>query len=351
MQKVNKNCDAEKIMFEMAKNLPNGLRENKLNDVFEIRNYIGPEDLEVDNYLRRKPLAAFNAGAVEKNGKIYIFPRLIFDYYNYTSSVGVFSLSIEELLNNGWRAPLKTKIILWPQFSWEFLGCEDPRVCIVKDEFYILYTGKGGYRRNEKVERRDVLAFARINSSFNNVKAKNFFRVKTREGYFIPKFMKDSAFISENNGEFAMLIRPEFKGLNACWSASANLENMTLSLEKMKPVMVPENWEEKVGWSTNVVKISEHKYLVGWHAVVKEDLSYRNGLAMINEKGELLAISDYLLVPMGINEEYGDRAQVIFGDGLIIHDDLLIWIGGVSDYAIGIFVTNLNDAMGTLKYL
>lgn len=342
--------DIEKALFEMAKSLPKGFRKNELNDVFKIRNYIGPEDLKIDNYLRREPLASFNAGVAEKDGKVYIFPRLIFDYYNYTSSIGVFSLSIEELLDGKWKVPLKTKIILWPQFSWEFLGCEDPRVCVVEDEFYVLYTGKGGYRKNEKIKRRDVLAFARTDSSFD-VKAKSFFRVKTKEGYFIPEFMKDSAFISGNNEEFAMLVRPKFKNLSACWYANANLESMTLTVEKMKPVMIPEEWEEKIGWSTNVVKISKHKYLVGWHAVVKEDLSYKNGLAMIDEKGDLLAISNYLLVPMGVNEEYGDRAQVIFGDGLIIHDDLLIWIGGISDYAIGIFVANLNDVMGTLKYL
>lgn len=338
--------DVENMMYKMIKNFPSGLRENKVNDVFKIRNYIGPEDLEIENYKRSKPLASFNAGVVERDGIVYVFPRLIFDYYNYTSSIGVFSLDVEELLNKKWKAPLKTKIVLWPQFLWEFLGCEDPRVHVVNDEFYILYTGKGYHQENEEKERRDVLAFARMDPSFN-VKQKDFFKIKIKNEHFIPKFMKDSAFVSRNNRGFTMLIRPEFGDLKACWKANANLKDM--SFEKIKPVMVPEKWEERIGWSTNTVKLSEHEYLVGWHAVVKEDLFYRNGLAMVNEKGELLAISNYLLVPKGINEEYGDRAQVIFGDGLLIHEDLLIWVGGISDYAIGIFVANLDDVMESLK--
>ncbi len=337
----------EDVLYKKIEKIPAGLRENKNEEVFKIRNYISPEDLSISNYIRRKPLASFNAGALEKDGKVYIFPRLIFDYYNYTSSVGVLSLNVEELISGKWKVPLKTKIILWPQFSWEFLGCEDPRVYAFNDEIYMLYTGKG-YRGDGK--RRDVLAFAKLNSSFESVK-KDFFKIKREDEYFLPNFMKDSAFVKENGGKFTILIRPEFKEVKACWKAEAVLEEMSISYETMEPIMIPEKWEERIGWSTNVVKISQNSYLVGWHAIVKEDLSYRNGIALIDEKGKLLAVSDYLLIPRGINEEYGDRSQVIFGDGLILHDDLLIWIGGMSDYAIGVFVAKVDDVLKKLKFL
>jgi predicted GH43/DUF377 family glycosyl hydrolase len=339
--------EIEKLLSEMIKNFPKGLRKNRVQDIFKTRNYISPKNLRIDNYIKDKPLASFNAGAVERNGKVYIFPRLIFDYYNYTSSIGAFSVDIEELKERRWKSPLRTQIIMWPQFLWEFLGCEDPRIYQYEDKFYILYTGKG-YTKNE--ERRDVLALARMDSSFN-IEKKDFFKIKMGNKYFIPHFMKDSAFVSRNGKEFSILVRPEINSLKACWRASADVDNMILPFESLKPVMIPEPWEERIGWSTNTVKISENRYLVGWHAVVKEDLSYRNGLALIDNKGELLAISDYLLIPTGINEEYGDRAHVIFGDGLILHNDLLLWIGGISDYAIGIFVTKIEDAISTLKYI
>jgi len=116
-------------------------------------------------------------------------------------------------------------------------------------------------------------------------------------------------------------------------------------------VFVNESWELKVGWSTNAVRVSSNEFLVGWHGVVKEDLSYRNGLALVDEQGDLLAISNYLLSPRGLVEEYGDRSHVIFGDGLVLHNDTLMWVGGVSDYATGVFTTPLQKALDKLKWI
>ncbi|HID16009.1 MAG TPA: glycosidase, partial [Candidatus Atribacteria bacterium] len=115
----------------------------------------------------------------------------------------------------------------------------------------------------------------------------------------------------------------------------------------VEPVLFPMEWEEKVGWSTNVVKIEEDKYLVGWHAVLKEDLSYKNGFAFLDRYGRIISITDYLLSPEGLIESYGDRALVIFGDGLLKYKEYIIWIGGISDYAIGIFITTLKDVLNS----
>ena len=71
----------------------------------------------------------------------------------------------------------------------------------------------------------------------------------------------------------------------------------------------------------------------------------------MNDDGELLAISNYLLEPTSIEEEYGDRPRVIFGDGLIMYKDSLIWIGGVSDYAIGVYTVELDKALSKLMWL
>jgi len=126
-----------------------------------------------------------------------------------------------------------------------------------------------------------------------------------------------------------------------CWRGEANLDTLAIAEETLEPVLVPEPWEYKVGWSTNTVQLGENRYLVGWHGVHRQDLSYRNGLALVDGKGRLLAISDYLLVPEGLVEQYGDRSLALFGNGLLLWRDRLIWIGGVSDYCIGIFVAEL----------
>jgi len=85
--------------------------------------------------------------------------------------------------------------------------------------------------------------------------------------------------------------------------------------------------------------------------VFREDLSYRNGLARLDASGCLLGVSDYLLAPEGIHEAFGDRPLTIFGNGLLILEDQLIWIGGVGDYAIGIFAADLEEALACLRPL
>lgn len=314
-------------------------RGNMVEDIFTKRYYISPEDLLVEDYLRSRPVAAFNPGALEKDGELLIFPRLIFDYNHYSSSVGVISMNIEKAIEGKIEKPLKTRIILWPKEPWEFSrGCEDPRVCLFNNSIYMLYTAAG------KIGRQ---AFAELSLSFK-VKRRGYFYIGKEK--FSPS-CKDSAFVVIKNQRAVMLTRPNVRGIELCWRAEADLETLAIAEQTLRPVFVSGEWEYKVGWSTNVVNLSANRYLVGWHAVLREDDSYRNGLAVVDGNAELLGISNYLLTPQGLNESYGDRPLVIFGDGLVKYGKYLIWIGGVSDYAIGIFITELDEALGKIKWV
>jgi len=318
------------------------------NDVFPGRYYIAPRDLRITNYPRTQPAAAFNPGALERDGKLLVFPRLVFDYYSYNSSIGVFELDIEEVIHGRIETPLATEIVLWPEYIWEFgHGCEDPRVNTMGESIYMLYTGSKHYHRRGELIKKSVLGFAELDGTFGVTRRGYFTTVGGGERVVLPN--KDSAFIEIDGGEASMLTRPDLQGEALCWRAGADLDSLTIPEESMEPVLVPEAWEEKVGWSTNTIKLSEDEYLVGWHAVLKEDLSYKDGLALIDREGDLLAISDYLLAPQGLVENYGDRTFVIFGDGLVKHEDYLIWVGGISDYGIGIFVGKLDEALAMLK--
>ena len=318
------------------------------DDVFTERHYIAPQDLRITNYLRTQPAAAFNPGALERDGKLLVFPRLVFDYYTYNSSVGVFALDIEEVIQGRINTPLETEIILWPEKIWEFgHGCEDPRVTTVGESIYMLYTGSKHYCMRGQLIKKSVLGFAELGRSFNVQRRGYFTTVNGKESVVLSN--KDSAFIEIDGNTATMLTRPDLQGEALCWRANADLDSLIIPEESMEPVLVPESWEEKVGWSTNTVKLSNNEYLVGWHAVLKEDLSYKDGLALIDRAGKLLAISDYLLAPQGLVENYGDRAFVIFGDGLVKYEDYLIWVGGISDYGIGIFIARLDEALDKLK--
>ncbi len=316
--------------------------------IFQKRYYISPQDLRITNYLRTQPIAAFNPGAMERDGKLLIFPRLVFDYYTYNSSIGVLELDIEEVIQGRIKAPLDTKIVLWPEHIWEFgHGCEDPRVNTVGNSIYMLYTGSKHYHMHDELIKKSVLGFAELDQSFT-VRRRGYFST-TDEQESVVLSNKDSAFIEINGSNVTMLTRPDLQQEGLCWRATADIEALTIPEKSMEPVFAPEDWEEKVGWSTNTIQLSEDEYLVGWHAVLKDDLSYKDGLAIVDGEGKLQAISDYLLAPQGLIESYGDRALVIFGDGLVKYKDYLIWVGGISDYGIGIFIAGIDEALDTLK--
>lgn len=321
------------------------LRRDRYVNVFEKRYILSPEDFVVTNYPR-KPIAVFNPGALLFDKDVYIFPRLIFDYYNYTSSIGMFKTSIEDILEGNFKKPIETEIIIWPREIWEFLGCEDPRIFASNKDIIILYTGKGYIDHN--MIHRDVLAIYMTDEKWH-MKRKGFFKIVHENEKYIPKSNKDSAFIDLKGNEGVILTRPHIEDVLIGWKSKVNLEEFTMPLESLEPIFPFEEWETKMGWSTNTIKISEGEYLVGWHAVVKKDLSYRNGFAIIDKNGKLLGTTDYVLMPEGLTEEYGDRALVIFGDGLLMYKDLIIWIGGVGDYAIGVFIAEKDKIMQNMR--
>ena len=303
-------------------------------DVFEKRFLIPPDRFRILDYPR-KPVAVFNPGAVLIGDEVHIFPRLIFDYYKYTSSIGHFKISVEELVSGEFPDVIDVEIIMWPKSREDLLGVEDPRAHLVKDEVWILYTAKGFDRLND--DRKDYLGFAKYD--FKKLKRVGYFSIDMGNGLFFPKSNKDSTFLKIHGKDAMLLTRPHLKGSLSLWAGKADLENLVVT--DLKKVKYPSKGEEKLGWSTNSIKL-DGKWLVGWHAVIKNDLSYRNGFAVIDDD---FKFTGYKLCPKGLLEEYGDRALVIFGCGLLRIGNNIVWIGGVSDYAVGIFVASKEDVL------
>lgn len=325
-----------------------GFRSPETHDLFERLAYVFPSDVTVENYPR-KPVAIFNPGALLKGSELLVFPRTVFDYYNYTSSICLFSVDVERLLSGTLEKPVRASVVLWPRELWEFRGCEDARVSTLGEALLMLYTGFGYHPAGSGLELKWVQGLAVLDSRMRVLK-REFFRIRWGEDEFAPK-MKDCAFLWVRGGEALLLCRPTLADVEICWRGTTSLEPPVIDARTMEPVLAHEEWEFKVGWSTNAVKLSSNEYIVGWHGVIKSDYSYRNGVAVLSDDGELLAVSDYLLAPRGIVEEYGDRPLVVFGNGLVVHRDQLIWVGGVSDYAVGFFVADLDGVMERLRWL
>lgn len=342
----------EKLLLK-AKNFVSknkGLRKPRVNDIFERILYIGPDDLLIVNYLKKRPVASFNPGALldlEKN-VLEVFPRIVFDYYWYVSSVGYFTLSINNLeKGRSFNNPIETKLIIWPEHRWELAkGIEDPRVMKVNDVYYVLHTSVAP----DKNGILPLQGYTILDRNFNIIR-KNYLKIWDGKEEYIPQSWKDSAFLDPPSKEVWFLTRPTIEGLEVGWRGIVNIDEGLVYADSLEPILPFEDFELKVGWSTNAIRITQNEYLIGWHAESKEDLFYRNGLAVINNEGELLGITDYILSPKGIIEFYGDRPGVIFGCGLIKYKEFIYWIGGVSDYAIGIFKSSLDKIFETIKWI
>ncbi len=343
-------------------------RYERTDDIFERGAIIRSQDLDVTNFLGKQPVAAWNPGAINIDGKsnVRIYPRLNFDnIYNHSpSSIGEFEVDIEAMMFSGFRysryfiEPFPTKIILYPDTIWELDGCEDARVDKFGNDLRFLYTGYGRYYETPNsfsVKKRTVLALAKF-SKQGKLNGKGFFKIRGKtEDCALPN--KDAVFLDNKSLKKAsMLTRFYLKdNIQWCWSGEADIadfDDLTFTEDSLKVQITATEFEDKVGWSTNSLKISSNEYLVGWHGILKKDLSYRNGLAVVDKVGDLLAISDeYLLAPKGIEEIYGNRCNVVFGNGLLRYKENLVWVGGISDLAIRIFYTDFDKAMSKLKWI
>lgn len=352
-----RSSNAQKIKAVLVQKLESvltvqGLRKPVVNDVFHRVGYIPPDGVRVVNYLRRKPLAIFNPGAAIRGSKLWIFPRIIFDYYWYVSSIGFLEIGATDVVDGYLESSIDVKLVLTPTESWEiYRGCEDPRIFIHNDVLYILYTAVSTDQESPIIVRQ---AMALLNSNLS-VARKLCFAI-CADGVRYRTFWKDSAVLDLEPPKAYMLTRPSIPINNSYvdvnWFGVADTELGCFDLETIKPVMgFEKEFEYKVGWSTNTLKISSNEYLVGWHAVGVDNV-YRNGLAIISREGELLGVSDYLLAPRRDHIEfYGDRPGVVFGNGLVEYGEYIIWVGGVSDYCIGIFRAEKNRVFERIKWL
>ncbi len=331
-----------------------GLRKNETNDIFDRLAYILPSDLVLVDFFNLRPRVAFNPGAMLRGDKLYLFPRVVIDYWFYASCIGMYTLDIERLIEERkYDKPINVKVLIYPQRLYEFKGCEDACICEVERTTYVLYSGRGFElidHDHEIYEEKVFEVVATLDEGFN-VNRLGYLKIMTENGIFIPLSFKNCVFIKREGKYMTALLRPEVNRKRVCWKGIVDLESLTIDEDTMEIVIPFEDFERKVGWSTNPIKLSSNELLVGWHGVVKYDNSYRFGLAVVDDDGNLLAISNYLLATKGVQEEYGARPLTLFPRGLVKYKEFLIVTSGVGDYHTGIFITEFDKAMEQLKWI
>ena len=180
-----------------------------------------------------------------------------------------------------------------------------------------------------------------------NVKEKGYLKL----GDYVPPAWKNTVVVNNLGNSLVILTRPLIEGHEVVWRGEVERSTWTVDPESMEVSLVAEPFEIKVGISTPPIRLGANELLVGWHAILKDDFSYRNGFAVVTPDGEVIGITEYLLVPSTIEEMYGDRPMVIYGSGLVKKDEFVYWIGGVADYGIGVYRAEIDEVLEHVKWL
>ena len=303
--------------------------------IFSMEAFLVPEQFVLLDYPRR-PTSVFNPAAYVRQGKLVLLPRLIFDDRFYVSSIGLCEpISFEELdIFTSGKRTIRTRLLKYPQRLDEIDGIEDARM--TEDGKKLLTVG---INRKSNIAKTQTLL-----TNFNGK------RLSDEKPFYFKNSTwqtgRDAVLLNEK----VLFFRPEAKSLTS-YRAFYELKSdiVFISSNGLKPILEARKEEKKRGFSTNAVKISSNEYLVGWHGV-SEDTSYKNGFMLVDEEGLPLGITDYLLETTGFLQ-YGNRPFTLFGCGLIKLKDKLFWVGGVGDWAIGIFSADLGIALSKLKWL
>lgn len=338
-----------------------GMRENKVEDIFERLLYILPDQLEIKE-LMTSPLDAFNPGMKLSGKKLIIYPRIVLDHVKYVSSIARFELGVEELFDKTLRdrSSLECDLILFPTEYWERRkGCEDPRIFSRDGEDHILYTAIGdwvyGDGRLKKVK-IDALAYAKFEEG--KLSRKRYILISDEEREFLTLSNKDACILEFRRKDASLLLRPELilrdvstleNKVRICWKGKLDVEDM--KVYEMEPAMGIERFEEKVGISANAIELGSDELLVCWHGKSIHDSFYRNGFAVVDREGNFLELTGYLLEPNKNNplEMIGPYPGVIFPCGMVGYKEKIILAAGVADKRIGIYSAERDEILEKMK--
>lgn len=299
-------------------------------------------------------LAAYNCGAVLKDGNIHILYRAIGEYTNYVSRLGhaVFdtNLNLIERLDDPCFVP---ELAFWEK------SVEDVRITPLDGKFYITYVVSITPCPPAGVRRRLELPMIPQAPTRVAVAETTDFINFTRLGFLTPygTNQRDTVIFPERiNGKIAVLHRPaEWIGpsygtdIPGIWFAY--LDRWEGGLSGHKLVLKSEyDWESyKIGSGPPPIK-TEKGWLLIFHGV-QLNRTYRAGAVLLDleEPWKVIArTASPILEPETEYECIGDMPNVVFPEGaVVVGDELLVFYGG-ADKVCSVAKINLEEFINKL---
>lgn len=226
-------------------------------------------------------------------------------------------------------------------------GCEDPRVTLIGDRLYVVYTGYNG-TVPPVIAMSSILLSDFLNHRFDLWTTPIVISdpsIDDKDGCFLPEKI---------GGKYVFFHRPGGKGMGIDFVD--NLEfGQGISLKSDICISLNlNNWDSvKTGIAGVPVK-TEKGWLVFYHAINRTDHYYRLGALLFDfENGPKIIgkIDNPLLEPEFDYERQGQVSNVVFPCGHIIVDDHIFIYYGCADTCIGVASAPINKLLDSINYI
>lgn len=218
-----------------------------------------------------------------------------------------------------------------PFKTWEERGIEDPRLTMIDDTFYVMYTAVSRYGHR--------IALARTDDFYSYERIAVISGPRNKDGVLFPEKI---------NGLYARLDRPFAKDVGSVWiSYSPDLVNWGKSEFVFAPR--PRYWDSyRVGASAPPIA-TDHGWLEIYHGVKMTSGGplYRIGTVMLDLENPAKVIGRCLAPILSAREEYeriGDVGNVVFACGAVVEPDGEVKVYyGAADTSICVAMTSLDE--------
>ena len=280
--------------------------------------------------------AVFNPAAIELENKIHLLYRAQAE--DNTSVFGYASSKDGEKFSER-----STEPVYVPREPFEMKkqpgnsGCEDPRLTLIDDTIYILYTAFDGV---------NLPRVAATSISVKNFLAKNWrwakpviispFGVDDKDAFLFPKK------VGKNYLVFHRI------GLDICVDPIPSLDFKTECVKTITPIVSPRKfmWDsERIGINTPPIE-SKNGWIVLYHGISKNHHTYRVGAILLDKKDPtkvLARTTAPIFEPETIYEKEGLVPNVVFPCGTVVRDGLVFIYYGAADKVIGLAKIKLAD--------
>ncbi|MDP8206131.1 MAG: hypothetical protein P9L92_05660 [Candidatus Electryonea clarkiae] len=333
-------------------------------EVFNRRLFLQPSD----NYFDRR--AVLNPCIIKNNEDYHILYRAVAQ--DFKSTIGY--LRARYQAGNPVVIDRLSKPLMEPENDFEKEGVEDPRLVWFEGEYHLFYTAWDGYHARlgyasggsvDSMENRRL-----IGPLFETGEALKIIRENSKLGDYVKRWSEDPAdmFLWEKdatilpervNNKIVMIhrLRPDIQV--AYLDSLEQLddrgfwEDYLRHMDQYRMMLRKEPWEEShIGMGPVPIK-TDAGWLMIYHGVTNRPrLTYRAGAALfdLNDPQRLIGkTKEPLFEPVEDWEKSGDVNNVVFPEGLVVHDGILDIFYGGADTVIGVISVRLDQLLDYLQ--